>query len=254
MAKEKKRRKIDILDIVRALLLIIMLVAIGIIAVRLWDYKKGTDSYNELREETTQQAQPEEDLGFVPLRVDFVHLKEKMPDIIAWIGFDSVDVSYPVVYSGDNSYYLRRMWDGSYNQAGTIFLEGKNKTIDDLHAILYGHNMRNGSMFAPLKAYMDESFFEENGGWFTVYTPEQTWRYQLFSVHVVDPNDPLYAVGFSEGEEYTEFVQGLRNGSMYDTGVTVNPDDHVLTLSTCTDDGHNRIVFHARRVEEIEIK
>jgi sortase B len=163
-----------------------------------------------------------------------------------------VDISYPVLYSGDNSYYLRRLWDKSYNQAGSLFLEGNNKSIDELHTIVYGHNMKNGSMFAPLKEYLNQDFFEENGGWFTLYTPEGIWRYQIFSVYQAAADDELYTVGFVESEEYNAFLKMLYENSLYETGVTVYSDDHVMTLSTCTDDGKNRIVVHARCAEQIQ--
>lgn len=254
---KQTKRKFDLLDLVRVLLVLVILVALGVIAYRLWDYKTGTDRYAQLQQEAVQPAADaaaeQEEVGFVPLAIDFDALREEGPDIVGWIDFDSVEISYPIVYSGDNSYYLRRLWDGSYNQAGTLFLEGNNQSLDDLHAIVYGHNMRNGSMFAPLKEYLDPDFFAENGGWFTLYTPEGAWRYQIFSIHEAEPTDPVYTVVFSVGDEYTAFLQTLRQARLYDTGVTVYSDDHVLTLSTCTDDGSDRIVAHARRAEAVEL-
>lgn len=254
---KQTKRKFGLLDFVRIILVLVILCALGVIAYRLWDYKIGTDRYNQLQQQAVQPVEPVQEEapeeGFVPLDIDFDTLREEGPDIIGWIDFDSVEISYPIVYSGDNSYYLRRLWDGSYNQAGTLFLEGNNQSLDDLHAIVYGHNMRNGTMFAPLKEYLDPEFFAANGGWFTLYTPEGAWRYQLFSIHEAEPDDPLYTVGFVVGDEYTEFLKTLREARLYDTRVTVYSDDHVLTLSTCTDDGNDRIVAHARRAEAVEL-
>lgn len=249
----KPKKRIDVITIIRILLLIVIIVSLTALVMQLWEYKKGTDSYNNLRTQVVQtQPQQEDSQQPEEFHVDFADLQSKNPDIIGWLAFDSVDISYPVLYSGDNSYYLRRLWDKSYNQAGSLFLEGNNKGLDDLHAIVYGHNMKNGSMFAPLKQYLKQEFYQQNGGWFTLYTPEATWRYQIFSVHQADPQDQLYTVGFSEGEQYTEFVKMLKDSSIYDTGIEVSPDDHVLTLSTCTDDGQQRIVVHARRAEQVE--
>ena len=252
MSKQKKR--LDWITVIRIILLIIMLIALLALALRLWDYKKGTDSYNALRNETVQTVQDttQEQQTTNLLHVDFTDLQSKNSDIIGWLAFDSVDISYPVLYSGDNSYYLRRLWDKSYNQTGSLFLEGNNKSIDELHTIVYGHNMKNGSMFAPLKEYLNQDFFEENGGWFTLYTPEGIWRYQIFSVYQAAADDELYTVGFVESEEYNAFLKMLYENSLYETGVTVYSDDHVMTLSTCTDDGKNRIVVHARRAEQIQ--
>lgn len=255
-SNQTKKKKISGITIVQILLVLVILAALAVIGLRLLDYKKGKDSYDALRQtalQTTSQEQTGEEAAFEPLQIDFAALQEQGPDIIGWIDFDSVEISYPIVYSGDNSYYLRRLWDGSYNQAGTLFLEGNNQSLNDLHAIVYGHNMRNGTMFAPLKEYLDPAFFAENGGWFTLYTPEGAWRYQLFSIHEADPDDPLYTVGFVVGDEYTAFLKSLRDVRLYDTGVTVYSDDQVLTLSTCTDDAAGRIVAHARRAEPVDL-
>ena len=250
---KQTKRRFGLLDFIRIFLVLVILCALGGIAYRLWDYKTGTDRYEQLQQQAVQPVEETQEEGFDPLDIDFDALREEGPDIIGWIDFDSVEISYPIVYSGDNSYYLRRLWDGSYNQAGTLFLEGNNQSLDDLHAIVYGHNMRNGTMFAPLKEYLDPDFFAENGGWFTLYTPEGAWRYQLFSIHEAEPDDSLYTAGFVVGDEYTAFLKTLREARLYDTGVTVYSDDHVLTLSTCTDDGNGRIVAHARRAEAVEL-
>lgn len=255
MGMPKQKKQIDLITVIRAILLVVMLIALWALFKQLLEYKKGTDSYNALRTEMVQAvqeqpAQQEQESGL--LEINFDELQAKNSDIVGWLAFDSVEISYPVLYSGDNSYYLRRLWDKSYNQAGSLFLEGNNKSFEDLHTIVYGHNMKNGSMFAPLKKYLDQAFFQENGGWFTLYTPEGIWRYQIFSVYEVAADDELYTVGFAEGEQYSAFLAQLQQKRLYDTGVTVYSNDHVMTLSTCTDDGKNRIVAHARRAEQVK--
>ena len=96
--------------------------------------------------------------------IDFAGLRSENPDVVGWIYFENEDISYPVMYSGDNSYYLRKTFKREHATAGSIFLEGSNKTdFSDCHTIIYGHNMKNLSMFGKLKYYnRDENYYDSH--------------------------------------------------------------------------------------------
>lgn len=176
--------------------------------------------------------------------VDFEQLKAQNPDVIAWIAFDNLDISYPVMYSGDNGYYLRRTFNRTSNTAGSIFLEAANQPdFSDYHMIFYGHNMKNGSMFGKLKNFRDEEFYEENQ-YFTVCTPDTWYRFQIFSVQTVAVDDEIYTVGFEPDETFAAFASSLKENSLYDTGVEVSGEQRILTLSTCTYADDLRFVVH----------
>lgn len=120
--------------------------------------------------------------------------------------------------------------------------------FQDCHTILYGHNMKNLSMFGRLKKYKTEDFYQGNE-YFTIYTEERIYRYQIFAYYDTSENGDVYTIGFGADEVFGEFLNQAKKRSYYDTGVEVTKEDKVITLSTCSVEG-KRFVVHAKRVEE----
>lgn len=186
--------------------------------------------------------------------VDFASLQAAAPNAVAWIQVSGIDViDYPVVQYQDDSYYLTHSWDGQSSRYGAIFLEAQNASdLSDDYTLIYGHNMRDGSMFGSLKKYAEESFFQENGGIITIYLPTETRTYQIFSVRYAAPDDAnTYTLWTWQDDRFSGVLEQLKNGSLYDTGVEVSEGDSILTLSTCA--GNNRLVTHAVLVNTVPI-
>lgn len=120
--------------------------------------------------------------------------------------------------------------------------------FSDYHTILYGHNMKNGSMFGKLKNFKEQEFYEENQ-YFTIYTQETAYRFHIFSVQTVPVDDKIYTVGFGPDEEFKKFAIALQENSLYDTGVEVSGESKIVTLSTCTYSDKLRFVVHGVCVE-----
>ena len=179
--------------------------------------------------------------------INFAALREEYPNVVAWLKMEDVDVSYPIVQGSDNDHFLHYDAADQSSVSGAIFLDYRNKSLDtDLYALIYGHNMRDESMFGQLDEYTSKDFYQKGTGAFRIYTPNGTYRYKIFAVDIVDPTDDAYTVGFNNVEVFNAFVKQLKERSMYDTGVDVNGSDHVVTLSTCSDT--NRLVLSAKRI------
>ena len=163
---------------------------------------------------------------------------------------DNIEVlSYPILYSGDDEKYLRSDIYGNTTTAGCIFLEGAcTPDFQDCHTILYGHNMRHLSMFGSLKKFKTENFYEDHQ-YFTIYTDDMAYRYQVFAYRDVPETDSIYTVGFAPDDVFQKFVDEMTRHSYQDTDVAVSKDDKVMTLSTCSTEGY-RFVVHAVRVDE----
>lgn len=175
-------------------------------------------------------------------------LKAMNDDVAGWISFDNLEISYPVMHCGDNEYYLRRTFSGENNSVGSIYIEGANSPdFEDYHTIVYGHNMRNLSMFGRLKYYVEEDFYKDHQ-YFTIYTEEHAYRYQIFAFYEIEETGDIYTIGFGPNEEYRKFVDNMKARAYYDTGVGVTEQDKVVTLSTCSSEG-KRFVVNAKRVE-----
>ena len=127
------------------------------------------------------ETEPEDDPNawYHDIDVDFAGLKEQNEDIVGWIYFeDEESISYPLLYSGDD-YYLRRNYLKEEETAGSIFIDENNSPdLDDAHTLIYGHNMRNGSMFGKLNLYKTEEDYFENHRYFQLITEAGAYRYE----------------------------------------------------------------------------
>lgn len=222
----------------------------------LLDYQKANATYATLESEYITISKPDvtievnENWWFEDVDINISELKQENDDIVGWIRFDHIEkISYPILYSGDDTTYLRSDIYGHDSTAGCIFMEGlNNPDFSDCHTIIYGHNMRNLSMFGSLKKYKEEGFYEDNQ-FFTIYTEDMAYRYQIFAYRDVPETSNVYAVGYAPDEHFETFLKELIRGSYVDTGIEVTKDDKIITLSTCSTTG-NRFVIHAVRTEE----
>ena len=152
-------------------LLFVFLAAAGKLFGAYLKYQKGDVSYEKLQEyvqkpEEEESPEPEkekEEPQSRYLEIDFAGLKAVNPDVIAWIQILALDISYPVVQGKDNAYYLHHLFSGESNINGSIFVDCHNQPdFTDQNTIVYGHNMKNGSMFGTLDKYQDQTLFEQH--------------------------------------------------------------------------------------------
>ena len=180
---------------------------------------------------------------------DFGQLHEQNEDIYAWIVVPGTQVDYPLLQSGTDNYYLDYNLDHSKGYPGCIYTNQCNrKDFSDYNTVLYGHNMKNISMFGSLKKYKTEDFYKDHQ-FFTIYASECAYRYQIFAYYDVPETDEVYTVGFAPDETFQKFIDKMKQKSYDDTGVNVTKDDHIMTLSTCSTTG-KRFVVHAVRIGE----
>ena len=173
--------------------------------------------------------------------IDFAALQEKNPDTVAWIKVPGTVIDYPVMRSGadrEENFYLDHNSEGKSHVAGAIYMQKLNKAdLSDPNTVLYGHDMRNGSMFAWLHRYKKKDFFDEHRT-ITVYTPGHILTYEIYSAFVYDNRHILNSFNFYNKDDYAAFLkQTLSPTSMtrqVREGVSVTTNARILTLSTCT--------------------
>ncbi|MCI2048076.1 MAG: class B sortase [Faecalibacterium sp.] len=183
------------------------------------------------------------------LHIDFAALQGEYPDIAGWLAVDGTAISYPVVKGEDNNYYLHRYLDGTASAGGSIFLDCRCDFFDS-YAIVYGHNMKDRSMFGSLREFKKAAFYPKTGGGLTLYTPEQSQRYVIFAVCVLAPDDAAFTPP-TDTDTRAALLSRLCAAALYDTGVSVSAQDTVLMLSTCTGkDGAQRLCVFAKETEE----
>lgn len=254
--------------VILCLALLVCIGCVGFIGFRLYENDKAEKQYEQLRQEVEEtETESETDAkttleeieskpfdgwndGDAPTLpddvrteladnpIDFEKLQEINSEIYAWIEIPDTQIDYPVAQSTyDDSYYLSHNIYGEPEFAGCIYTEMANSLdFSDPVTVMYGHNMRNGSMFQNLHLFEDPEFFEENR-YVYVYTPERRLTYEVFAAYSYDDVHLLNAFDFSDEEVFRQYLEdvlgGISMGQNTRKDVTVTTKDRILTLSTC---------------------
>lgn len=197
----------------------------------------------------TAETATEEQSEVIPVK--FEELQAVNPDIYAWITVPGTVIDYPILqHASDNTYYLMHNIDGSYGYPGCVYTENMNsKDFTDNNTVIYGHNMKNGSMFAQLHKFEDPDFFNENRE-VLIYLPDEVLHYTIFAAHVYDDRHLLYSFDFTDPEVYQKYLDSIFStrdmSANIDKDVTVTADDQIITLVTCIgSQPNNRLLVQA---------
>lgn len=195
--------------------------------------------------ETVENGE-EKSLPLMRNPINFAELNKINEDIIGWLRIRALDVSYPIAQSEDNDYYLHRTFKREDNFAGCIFLNcGNSRFFTDQNSIVYGHNMKNGSMFGTLKKFQEQEVYDECS-YFWIFTPEFIYQYRIFSCSVVSKIGDPYRTRFLT-DDFREFIETCQENSMVDNhGMVVTTNDRIVTLSTCTGDDSTRFIVQGK--------
>lgn len=195
----------------------------------------------------SDSEQPEE-----PVMLErFKKLYEENNDLVAWISIDGMVIDYPVMQCEDDEYYLHHDFYGNEDKYGCLYVRNRADVEDGVNFIIYGHNMRDGSMFGDLDLYRDESFYPEHSliSFDTLYEERTYEIISVFRSQIYKSDDDVFKYyQFYEAdteEEFDYFYKNIKELSMYDTGVTAEFGDTFLILSTCAyhvEDGRLAVV------------
>lgn len=196
--------------------------------------------------EKTEATEPKE---VPPISVDFNALWETNQDVIAWIYCADTPINYPVTQSNDNSFYLRRLLDGSYNTSGTLFLDYRcSADFLDQNSIIYGHNMQNDSMFGTLPGYTEQSYYEAHPILWLL-TPEQNYKVALFAGFVTPSDSESYNVLYDIAD-LGKYIDEALEKSTFTADVELNDIERIITLSTCSYEYENARYVLLGKLEE----
>ena len=221
------------------IILVLCIVVFGIAAMNLVEigkeYYDGQKEYEELKEYTEEKANGQQDdpteSEAEEKTIDFAEFRKINEDIVAWIQIPGIDVDYPVVQGEDNEYYLHHTFQKEANKAGSIFLDYRNRAdFTEQRVLIYGHNMRDGSMFSDLKRYQDNTFRKESGTAY-LYLPEKTFQLEIVACERVSMRDGVYALEYNMTCDWPEEI----------------------ILSTCSSSSDIRLILRCR-MEEVQFR
>lgn len=225
---------------------LLVLLATGVQYFR--EQQRIEDLRNKVEAEEAGEETPVDEDGVMLSK--FRQLYGENNDLVGWIQIPGTVIDYPVLQFMDNVFYLERNFYGEKHKAGSIFMDYRNGSeAEDFNTILYGHHMADGSMFKDLMKYKKEDFFREHPTIkFDILNKEYEW--EIFSIYVTDVEFYYIDTNFPTEEKKLDFIRSIRERTLYETDISVGPEDHILTLSTCTYEFDNaRFVVHAKRVD-----
>jgi sortase B len=216
-----------------------------------WDYYDNRKNMGEARE-IYYQDEDKVSASHGETRPQFHSLLGMNRDITGWIRLDDTPIDYPILQAQDNNYYLDKNYKKQSTRAGSIFMDFRNNVeLGSRNTILYGHDMKDGSMFGNLKKYLQTHFFNQHRLLYydTLY---ESYEAEVFSVYRTTTDFYYIQTDFSSKTEYASFIKNIQDRSIFQTGITLTEDDSILTLSTCDyelDPDKGRLVVHAKLIK-----
>lgn len=248
---ETNKNKGKIIAFIMLIVFIILLIFSSIKVLGYIKYSKDNEKiFDKIKKDVEIVDVPEETSKDEKYKIDFASLKEKNFDTVGFLKVNGTDIEHIVVQGKDNNYYLSHNFEKNENSAGWIFADYRNKLNGtDKNIIIYGHNMRNNTMFGTLKNILNIDWQEnENNRNITFITENESALYEVFSVYQIEAEDYYMKTDFSI-EEFKEYIENMKSRSRYNFNIDVNEDDTILTLSTCADNNKYRVVLHAKKVK-----
>lgn len=256
--------------IVLAASLLLMVVAITNIVLLSRDYQKGVNTYTDLEkyatvtQDSVQAAQEimditnggniveitEEPQIAVDLDIDYDALTKINSDFVGWIYYAPLELSYPIVRGIDNDYYTHYTFENVKNSSGAIFMDFLNKPdFSHFNTIIYGHNMRNGTMFGSLKKLLNDPSIIEEDPYIYIFTKDKVMMYEICAAYITNASSHTYDLTqtVEEQADYVEYIRDVatyyRDDTMLEESLT--EDTKLITLSTCHGlHTSNRTVIH----------
>lgn len=233
-------------------LLVVFFGSTGYIGYSMWQYRANEQFYIQMADQYTQPSsvpESKENGVYAPITVDFEALKQKNPDVTGWIYCEDSVINYPILKGEDNDFYLHHNIDGEYSKAGSIFMDTENTSgFGDPNTVLYGHHMKDKSMFASIEYWAEQAYYEGHPVMW-ILTPEQDYRVDLFSGYTISAFSDTYRIFPEAGEEFNAYLTDMASRSDFQAEVSLEGDAHYVLLSTCAYSFEDaRYVLHGKLV------
>lgn len=201
------------------------------------EYHEGEKQYKETAENYIRKPDPpktpDDPLTTCPISVDFESLLAENSDVVGWIYSDGTQINYPVLRGESNESYIHTMINGEYNSAGSIFMDFRNNPdLSDINTILYGHHMKNGSMFASLHQYVHQDYYDEHK-YMWYLTPDHIYRFDVLAGYVGDAEAEIYTI-FVDKDELYSYLDFATSSSTFTPDHIPEGINGIVALSTCS--------------------
>lgn len=220
-------------------LLCLLLIGCGGIQNHISNNSETLDEYSTmLTEELIGPVQDERYFNPISMSpVDFPSWKDRNSDVYAWIRIPDTKIDYPILQGGPyDGYYLDHTIDGEAGYPGSIYTEKVNaRDFTDFNTVIYGHNMKNGTMFKHLHKFKEKEFFDSHQ-FFEIYTEEETKIYRVYAALVYSDRRIMYGFDYETTEGRQAYLDSLDTGESWNQfreGMVVDENSKIVTLATC---------------------
>ena len=219
------------------------------------EYKQGDEAYSELegyvafqtaQEPETEAQEPSQQPTEGPVEeltqapeitwpvVDFESLRIINEYVVGWLYCQDTVINYPVTQCKNNRYFLHYRFDGVEHKAGCLFVDAANHPdFKDQNTIIYGHHMKNGSMFGTLTNYKKQAYYDEHPTMLFL-TPKRNYVLRLFAGYVCAADGEAWQIDFADASERAAWVDKAIAESTFESGIVPTASDRIMTLSTCS--------------------
>ena len=231
------------------------------IAAQLIEEKDSKNLYNEIINDAIAEVQGNQSTSStteepkppaVPITVDFQKLKTQYKDIIGWLYSPNTPINYPVVLGKDNDQYIYNMPSGEPNKSGSIFADCRNLPFEEArNFIIYGHNMKNKTMFGTLDDYRKTGYYEQHPVMYYL-TPDKAYKLEIYSGFITEAGSYVYTFQHTE-KSLSDFMNKIKRKSTFSSPVKYEEGDNIMTLSTCsyeTEDSRYVVVAILKEITE----
>lgn len=242
--KKTKKRFTWIYKLIILMLICVILFSLYKIGTILYGYYSGTHEYKRI-----EKIASIDKLGGT---LDWKVLKKENEQVKAWLYSEDTVINYPIVQGKDNSYYLTRLFNGDWNTKGTLFIDYRcENPFKDFNTIIYGHRMKDGSMFRSIVEYRDDPAYYDKHKTMLLFTEEGSYTVEVFAAVTIPADSDKYKIFFETYSEKEEYLEWISSENVLDTDVSVSADDRIVLLSTCTYEFNDaRLVVYGKLVEK----
>lgn len=245
----------------RILMIVLLLIFLGSVAsilLALYQYQKndrlyaeGAANYTRIQTAAPAETGPagEEEKVLAPIVVNFAGLSAVNEDVTGWIYCEGTKIDYPVLQGADNDFYLHHNYIRESSSAASIFVDANNRSgFADANTIIYGHHMRDGSMFAGLDEWAKQEYYEDHPVMWLL-TPEQDYRIDLFAGYTTSADADTYMIFHENDEAFLSYLDSCAKQSDFTSEILPDGDGRYVVLSTCAYVFDNaRYVLHGKLV------
>lgn len=219
---------------INILLLIAIIFSLYKVVTKINDYNKSKNTYEKIKDVKSNSNDFSKEL----MKINEGY---KM-----WIEVPNTNINYPVVQGKDNDFYLNHDFNKKESSSGAIFIDYKNDIDKDKNIVIYGHNMKNKSMFQNLMKFKDEEFWNNNNTIILTIDGKQ-YEYEIFSAYVNNVNNVEFKFDFRNDDEYLKYLQEIKEKSIFSRDTDIISNERIVTLSTCSYENDDaRIIIHGR--------